>query len=128
VSSTRHIKADIDMRMFARNAGTNVIYQPGSLVFKEGDAGNHVYVIQSGVIEIVAGGKVADVCGQNDALGFMTVIDGGVHTASASVKETAEVSIIDDRKFIFMIDEVPNFALFIMKAMAHRIRGMREAI
>lgn len=128
MSSSKHVKADIDMRMFARNAGTNMTYAPGSIVFKEGDAGNHVYIIQSGVIEILAGDKVADVCGQNDALGFMTVIDGGVHTASARVKETAEVSIIDDRKFIFMIDEVPNFALYIMKAMAHRIRGMREAM
>ena len=128
LSSTRHVKADIDMRMFARNAGTTMTYQPGSLIFKEGDTGNHVYIIQSGVVEIVAGDKVADLCGANDALGFMTVIDGGVHTASARVKETAEVSIIDDRKFVFMIDEVPNFALFIMKAMAHRIRGMREAM
>ena len=128
VSSQPHGKANIDMRMFARNAGTTLSYQPGSMIFKEGDTGNHVYIIQSGVVEIVAGDKVADVCGQNDALGFMTVIDGGVHTASARVRETAEISIIDDRKFRFMIDEVPNFALYIMKAMAHRIRGMREVM
>ena len=38
------------------------------------------------------------------------------------------MSIVDDRKFRFMIDEVPNFALYIMKAMVHRIRGMREAL
>jgi len=120
--------SQIDMRMFARNAGTTMTFQPGSLVFKEGDNGNCVYVIQSGVIEIVAGDTVADVCGPNDALGFMTVIDGGRHTASARVKETAEISIVDERKFLFMIDEVPNFALYIMKAMAHRIRGMRDAM
>ncbi len=116
------------MRMFARSAGTTMTFQPGSLVFKEGDNGNCVYVIQSGLVEIVTGEKVADTCGPNDAMGFMTVIDGGRHTASARVKETAEISIVDERKFVFMIDEVPNFALYIMKAMAHRIRGMRDAM
>ena len=61
-------------------------FQPGSIIFKEGDPGNCVYVVQSGVIEILTHDKVADICGANDALGFMTVIDGGVHTATARVR------------------------------------------
>ena len=72
--------------------------------------------------------KVSDTCGANDALGFMTVIDGGRHTATARVREAAELSVIDERKFRFMVDEVPNFAYYIMKAMASRIRGMRKAV
>ena len=40
--------SQIDMRMFARNAGTTMTFQPGSLVFKEGDSGNCVYIIHSG--------------------------------------------------------------------------------
>ena len=58
----------------------------------------------------------------------MTVIDGGRHTATARVREAAELSVIDERKFRFMVDEVPNFAYYIMKAMASRIRGMRKAV
>ena len=119
---------EINMLMFARNSGTNMTYPAGSIVFREGDAGTHVYVVQSGVIEIVTHDKVVDVCGPNDAIGFMSMIDGGVLTATARVREAAELSIIDERKFRFMIDEVPNFAYYIMKAMAHRIRGMREII
>lgn len=119
---------EINMLMFARNAGTTMSFPAGSVVFSEGDTGNCVYVVQSGVVEILTDDKVADVCGVNDALGFMTVIDGGKHTATARVREAAELSIIDERKFRFMIDEVPNFAYYIMQAMAHRIRGMREVI
>jgi len=44
------------------------------------------------------------------------------------VRETAQVSVIDQRKFRFMVDEVPNFAAYIMSAMAARIRGMKGAI
>jgi hypothetical protein len=43
-------------------------------------------------------------------------------------EETAELSIVDARKFRFMIDEVPNFAMYVMEVMARRIRGMSAAI
>jgi CRP-like cAMP-binding protein len=38
----------------------------------------------------------------NEALGFMSVTDGTSRTSTARVKETAELSIIDGRKFRFM--------------------------
>jgi CRP-like cAMP-binding protein len=44
------------------------------------------------------------------------------------VKETCELSVIDGRTFRFMVDEVPNFALYIMSVLARRIRGMGEAM
>ena len=36
--------------------------------------------------------------------------------------------MIDQRKFAFMLDEVPNFSKYVLGAMAHRIRGMRNVI
>ncbi|MDF2117824.1 cyclic nucleotide-binding domain-containing protein [Roseiarcaceae bacterium H3SJ34-1] len=120
--------AEIDMRLFAAKAGTNMTFPAGSIVFNEGDTGNCMYVVQSGVVEMVIHDRVIDVCGPNEAIGFMSVIDGAPRTSTARVREAAELSIIDQRKFRFMIDEVPNFATYIMGAMAHRIRGMGKAI
>ena len=54
---------DIDMRMFARNAGANMSFAAGSVVFNQGDPGSCMYVVQSGVIEMVIGDKVVEVCG-----------------------------------------------------------------
>jgi len=119
---------DIDMRMFARNAGTNMTFSAGSIVFNKGDPGACMYVVQSGVIEMVIGDKVVEVCGPNEAIGFMSVVDGAARSSTARVKEPCEVSAIDQRKFRFMVDEVPNFALYIMGAMARRIRGMGQAM
>jgi len=73
-----------------------------------------MYVVQSGLIEMVIGDKVIEVCGPNEAIGFMSMID--------------ELSLIDQRKFRFMVDEVPNFAHYIMGAMARRIRGMSQVM
>ena len=42
------------------------------------------------------------------------MIDGAARSSTARVKEACELSLIDQRKFRFMVDEVPNFALYIM--------------
>jgi CRP/FNR family transcriptional regulator, cyclic AMP receptor protein len=117
-----------DMRTFARATGTTMTFSAGSNVFNYGDPGSCMYIVHSGVIEILIGGAVVEICGPNEALGFMAMIDGLPRTSTARVREDAEVSIIDQRKFRFMVDEVPNFSLYIMGAMAHRIRAMGEVI
>jgi CRP/FNR family transcriptional regulator, cyclic AMP receptor protein len=119
---------DIDMRMFAQRVGASVTFPAGSIVFTKGDAGSCMYVVQSGVIEMVIGDKVVEICGPNEAIGFMSMIDGATRSSTARVKEACELSLIDQRKFRFMVDEVPNFALYIMGAMARRIRGMGQAM
>lgn len=120
--------SEIDMRMFAQRAGASVTYAAGSIVFNKGDPGSCMYVVQSGEIEMVIGDKVIEVCGPNEAIGFMSMIDGAPRSSTARVKEACELSLIDQRKFRFMVDEVPNFALYIMGAMARRIRGMSRAM
>ena len=120
--------ADIDMRTFARNAGANVSFPAGTIVFNKGDPGTCMYVVQSGVVEMVIGDKVVEVCGANEVIGFMSMIDGAARSSTARVKEAAELSIIDQRKFRFMVDEVPNFAIYVMGAMARRIRGMGQVM
>jgi CRP/FNR family cyclic AMP-dependent transcriptional regulator len=119
---------DIDMRLFARKAGTSLNFSAGSVVFNKGDPGATMFVVQSGMIEMVIGEKVIEVCGANEAIGFMSMIDGAPRSSTARVKEACELSVIDQRKFRFMVDEVPNFALYIMAAMARRIRGMGQAM
>jgi CRP/FNR family transcriptional regulator, cyclic AMP receptor protein len=119
---------DIDMRAYAKGAGVNVAFPEGSIVFREGDPGSCMYVVQSGVVEILIDDKVVEVCGPNEAIGFMSMIDGARRSSTARVKEAVELSIIDQRKFRFMVDEVPNFSIYIMGVMARRIRSMGQAM
>ncbi len=90
---------DIDMRMFAQRAGANVTFGAGSVVFNRGEPGSCMYVVQSGVIEMMIGDKVIEVCGPNEAIGFMSMVDGAPRSSTARVKEACELSVIDQRKF-----------------------------
>jgi CRP-like cAMP-binding protein len=123
-----NVSKDVDMRVFAKRAGANVRFGAGNIIFNRGDAGDCMYIVQSGLIEMVIGEKVVERCGENEAIGFMSMIDNALRSSTARVKEDCEVSVIDARTFRFMVDEVPNFAMYIMGAMARRIRGMGQAM
>jgi CRP-like cAMP-binding protein len=116
------------MRQFAKSAGANLNFGAGSIVFNKGDPGQCMYIVQSGAIEMVIGEKVIEVVGPNEAIGFMSMIDSAPRSSTARVKEACELSVIDARTFRFMVDEVPNFALYIMGVLARRIRGMGAAM
>ena len=127
-SAGRGARPDIDMRQFARSVGTNMSVAAGQVIFNKGDPGQCMYIVQSGSIEILIGDKVVEILGANEALGFMTMIDKQPRSSTARAREPCELSLIDERKFRFMVDEVPNFAMYIMGVLARRIRGMSEAI
>ncbi len=125
-ASGKRVRADIDMRAFAKSAGSNLTVAAGSIIFNKGDAGACMYIVQSGTIEMMIGDKVIETIGPNEALGFMSMIDGAARSSTARAKEACELSQIDARTFRFMVDEVPNFASFIMGVLARRIRGMGQ--
>jgi CRP-like cAMP-binding protein len=77
---------------------------------------------------MMIGNRVIEVVGPNEAIGFMSMIDDQPRSSTARVREACELSVIDGRTFRFMVDEVPNFAFYIMGVLARRIRGMGEAI
>ena len=126
--SSRRQRADIDMRTFARGAGATIRVAAGGNVFVKGDPGDCMYILQSGTIDMVIGDTVIETIGPNEALGFMSMIDEMPRSSTARAREACELSLIDSRTFRFMVDEVPNFALYIMGAMARRIRGMSNAL
>jgi CRP/FNR family cyclic AMP-dependent transcriptional regulator len=126
--SGRRQRADIDMRTFAKSAGVAIKAPAGSVIFNKGDAGECMYIVQAGVIDMVIGDKVIETIGPNEALGFMSMVDDNPRSSTARAREVCELSLIDARTFRFMVDEVPNFASYIMGAMARRIRGMGKAM
>jgi CRP/FNR family transcriptional regulator, cyclic AMP receptor protein len=128
VSSGKRKRADIDLRAFAKSAGATIKVPAGGVVFNKGDAGECMYILQSGVIDMMIGDKVIETVGTNEAIGFMSMIDDQPRSSTARAKEACELSLIDARTFRFMVDEVPNFATYIMAVLARRIRGMSKAM
>jgi CRP-like cAMP-binding protein len=97
----------------------------GTVLFREGDPGKEMYVLQSGKVAISK--KVRDVekvlaiLGPGEFFGEMAIISNKPRNASASVEEEARVLVIDPRTFEAMIRGNSEIAVRMIKKLAERL-------
>jgi CRP-like cAMP-binding protein len=117
----------IDFQLLA-NAGFPLAkFAPGETLFSEGDAGDNMYVVRSGEVEIERGGKVIETLAAGGIFGEMALIDGSPRAATARAKTACEVAPISERAFLFLVHETPFFAVSVMRTLAGRLRRSSSA-
>ena len=119
---------DIDFRVFARAASRAIAIAKGDIIFREGEPSEQMYILLSGKVEISSHGKPIETIEAGRALGFASIVDHSPRATTALAVEPCELAMMDPRKFRFMIDEVPNFAWYVMQELVHRLRTVNEAI
>lgn len=98
-----------DFREFARAVSTVMNYQGGGLIFRENDPPNFMYIILSGSVEITGYTKAIETIHEGNALGIHSLSDEQPRTTTTTrAKERCERTIMDRRKFRFMVQEMPN--------------------
>jgi len=108
--------------MILQNSKDGVSYAAGDVIFLQGDAADTMYVIQDGEVEVVVDGAVVDVLDQGQGFGEMALIDRTPRSGTARARTACRVVPVDERRFLFMVQETPNFALQVMSMMAERLR------
>ena len=98
----------------------------GAVVFREGDAGDNAYVITEGEIELSHTSLRLDVLKPGDIFGEMTLIDHKVRSATATARTACTIVPIDQRRFMYLVQNTPYFAIEVMATMADRLRRMDE--
>ncbi len=97
----------------------------GTILFREGDPGKEMYVLQSGKVAISK--KVRDVekilavLGPGEFFGEMAIISNKPRNASATVEDEARVLVIDPRTFEAMIRGNSEIAVRMIKKLAERL-------
>jgi len=100
---------------------------PGNFLFREGDKRDVAYVLLEGEVEIRLGSYVVETAQPGALIGEMALIDDSPRAANAVAKTHAKLAKIDKRRFLFLIQQTPNFAIHVMKELADRIRHMNAA-
>lgn len=97
----------------------------GTVLFREGEPGKEMYVLQAGKIAISK--KVRDVekilasLGPGEFFGEMAIISNKPRNATATVEEDARVLVIDPRTFEGMIRGNAEIAVRMIKKLADRL-------
>jgi len=100
-------------------------YAPGEVLFREGDAGEVMFVIQAGAVRIskaVSGeDKLLAVLGPGEFLGEMAILNNRPRTATATVVEPARCLVIDARTLEQMVARNAEIALRLITKLAKRL-------
>lgn len=111
-----------------RNAKDAIPFAPGQTIFKEGDHADLMYVIQSGEVEVRYNGHQIETLGEGNIFGEMSLISEEPRAATVIALTEVRLVPIDLKRFMFLVEETPYFAVQVMRIMSARIKKMLARI
>lgn len=100
--------------------------EPGTVIFRKGDARDFMYAVTEGEVDISVNGRVVETVGAGGIFGEMALIEGEPRTATATAKTAARLVPVDERRFLFLVQQTPHFALHMLRVLSERLRRMDE--
>lgn len=104
----------------------------GTVLFREGDPGNQMYVVQSGEVELRrqsgAAERVIAVLTTGQFFGEMAILKGRPRSATAVVRHDARLLVISATTFEAMLRARPEIALRIISTLTDRIEAANQQI
>jgi CRP-like cAMP-binding protein len=97
-------------------------FSAGTTIFRAGEPGAEMFIVQEGEVDIVIDGKVVESIGPEHFFGEMALIDESPRSADAVARTDCKLLALNQRQFLFLVDEVPFFAIRMMRVLADRLR------
>jgi len=113
--STRHLKRIGDLAETAD-------YMAGASLVKEGTEGDAFYVIIEGLAKVVMGRRTINQLMPGDYFGEISLLDGGVRTASVVSETPLKVLMIDRKRFLKLLESESAIAINLLEGLARTIR------
>lgn len=115
-----------DFGLLARASAEVRTFHAGEVIFREGDAAAHMYVVKSGAVDIRRGNRTLETVEAGGIFGEMALVDGAPRSADAVAHDDAEVVPIGEKQFLLLVSQTPYFALAVMAVVARRLRAMNK--
>jgi CRP/FNR family transcriptional regulator, cyclic AMP receptor protein len=110
-----------------KNSERAETFPAGATIFSEGDdPGGLMYVVVAGEVDIFVRGQLIDTIGPGASLGEIGLVDKGPRSATAVAKRESRLEPIDAKRFQYLVQQTPHFALQVMTILAKRLRLERE--
>ena len=108
-------------------------FEPGEIIFSEGDDSREMFVVLEGVVEVVKpsprGGEVKlATLERGEFLGEMSLLESLPRSATARAVGAVRLLSIHPGGFLLKIRRDPTFAFEIMQSLSRRIRVTNEAL
>jgi hypothetical protein len=107
----------------------NELFEPhrfgeGDAIFKEGDAGHHLFLVEKGTVRLESGGHLIASASQGDFFGEMALIDESPRSADAICTEDCTLLTLERRAFEEATEYYPQILRALNSLLAERIREL----
>jgi CRP-like cAMP-binding protein len=105
-------------------ASDEITMTAGTLIIDQGQTGREAFVVMDGEVAVKRNGrKVADL-GPGSVVGELSLLDHGPRTATAVCTTDCTLLVIDQRRFLAVIDDIPSLSHKLLRSLAGRIREL----
>ena len=107
-------------------AGSNVVIKEGTVLFKEGDEANGMFLVRKGELEVFLerDGNIVSLAkvGPGGMIGEMAFFDKQPRSASVRTATDCEITVISNADFTKLMKQIPKWFVSIMSSLSTRLR------
>jgi CRP-like cAMP-binding protein len=101
-------------------------HKTGDVIFKIGDSGGPMYVVNAGTVALRVGRELLETVEPGGIFGEMALLDNEPRSATAVAVTDCELAVIDRERFEGALRMVPAFGTEVLRVMARRLRRRTE--
>ena len=101
-------------------------YEKGTAIFKEGDVGDCMYIIQQGKVKIHKGHTPLAILKEKEVFGELALLDPEVRSATATAEDDCLLFRIEQEPFYELLENRPEIARGFIKILCRRLRAQNE--
>ncbi len=117
----------VTFEMF-RHATSFESFSANDVIFRKGDPRTFMYAVKEGEVDIKLGEKLLETVGPEGIFGEMAMVDGQPRTASAIARTDCKLVPIDQKRFQFLVQQTPHFAIHVMQLLVERLRRTNDLL
>ena len=100
--------------------------EAGTVLFKEGDVGDCMYIIYKGDVKIHKGSTTLAILTEKDVFGELSLLDSETRSATATADTDCFLFKIDQEPFYELLESRPEIAKGFIKILCQRLRAQNE--
>lgn len=117
----------------ARQGALGKVYRDNEVIIRQGDAGDCMYVLQDGEVEVVqkadGGEQRLAILRAGEFFGEMAIFEGEVRSATVRAHGgEARVMKVDKKTLLRRIEEDPLLAVNLLRTLSSRVRHLGEEL
>ena len=114
--------------LFQKQSGQKT-FSPRDKIFEDGEKGNIMYGIIEGVVELYVNDQVVETIKTGDVFGEGALVHEEHTRASTAIAKTeCKLAYLDQERFLFVVQETPMFALYVIRSYSDRLRRLKRSL